>query len=67
MRNFIFYTIEGKTIAPNEDYDINNCQVLGFAEGRDSSAALSNLLIDNPWIIKAGFNQYEIIWREVLD
>ncbi|MDE5980299.1 MAG: hypothetical protein K2G84_09745 [Muribaculaceae bacterium] len=67
MRNFIFYTTEGKTIAPDEDYDIDNCQVLGFAEGSDSSSALSNLLIDNYWIIDAGFNQDEIIWREVVD
>jgi hypothetical protein len=67
MRNFIFYTMEGKTIAPEESYEINNCQVLGFAEGIDSRSALSNLITLNPWIITAGFNQDKIIYKELLD
>ena len=33
MNEYIFYTTEGQTLAPNVDYTIENCQVLGFAKG----------------------------------
>lgn len=36
MNEYIIYTTEGHTIAPNENVEVENCQVLGCATGIDS-------------------------------
>lgn len=66
MSDYMFYTMEGETIAPNELVDVNNCQLLGFSKGSDKKMALEKLLCDNPWIYKAGYNITEIIGIKVL-
>ena len=66
MNEYIFYTTEGKTLAPNVDYGIENCQVLGFAKGQDARQAEDNLLNANPWITEAGFSRECIISRQVI-
>lgn len=38
MTDFIFYTTEGFTQAPNGN-DIENCQMLGIAKGKDKVEA----------------------------
>ncbi len=65
MNNYIFYTPEGYTIAPNENVGVENCQMLGTAKGKDEHEAKSNLLKENPWIIKAGFNPSEFMIRQL--
>lgn len=56
MNEYIFYTPEGYTLAPIESVEIENCQMLGIAIGKDEIEAKNNLLEDDPWIIVAGFN-----------
>lgn len=56
MNEYIFYTTEGYTCPPNEDKEVENCQVLGFAKGNNAREAKENLIKDNPWIIECGFN-----------
>ena len=66
MSKYIFYTAEGYTCAPNKNYEVENCQVLGTAMGKDNSEAQNNLLKDNPWILKAGFSPSKFIVREII-
>ena len=66
MNEYIIYTIEGYTIAPNEDVGVENCQVLGCAHGSTPQEAKDNLLKDNPWIIEAGFAPAEFIVRQLM-
>ena len=46
--------------------DIENCQMLGIAKGKDKLEAKNNLLKDNPWISEAGFNRSEFIVRQLV-
>lgn len=65
MNEYIFYTPEGYTIAPNENVCVENCQLLGTAKGKDKHEAKNNLLKDNSWIIEAGFNPNEFMIRQL--
>lgn len=65
MNKYIFYTTEGSTIPPNEDYEVENCQVLGITTGYNTDDAMKNLLSENPWIIGAGFSPCEFICRQL--
>ena len=64
MAEYIFYTTEGYTQAPDGE-GIENCQLLGRAYGKDRREALDNLLMDNPWITERGFDPHEAICREL--
>ncbi|MDE5549842.1 MAG: hypothetical protein K2I99_00580 [Bacteroidaceae bacterium] len=66
MNEYIFYTAEGYTDAPNESCEIENCQLLGRACGRNKSEAQKNLLEENPWIIEVGFDSGEFFVEQVL-
>lgn len=65
MNEYIFYTTEGQTTAPNVDHTIENCQVLGFAKGDNAQQAEENLLNAYPWIREAGFSREHIVSRQV--
>ena len=65
MKKFIFVTNEGQTIAPNENIEIHNSQVIGFAKGMNEEEALKNLLKENSWIWDSGFNVAEFIGHEL--
>jgi hypothetical protein len=65
MADFLFYTSEGFTQVRN-GIDIENCQMLGIAKGKDKVEAQDNLLKDNPWIEEAGFNRSEFIVEQLL-
>ena len=65
MTEYIFYTTEGFTQAPDGN-DIENCQLLGRAYGKDKHDALSNLLKENPWIKERGFEPCETICKELV-
>ena len=65
MNEYIFYTTEGFTEAPNKDYPVENCQVLGTAFGNNHNEALETLLNDNKWITDAGFSTGSIIYRKL--
>jgi len=59
MAQFIFYTFEGNTIAPNNS-DIENLQVLGIENGLNSNDALKKLLVNNKWIEESSFSKDKI-------
>jgi hypothetical protein len=59
MAQFIFYTFEGNTIAPNNT-DVENLQILGIENGLCSNDALEKLLTNNKWIEKSGFSKDKI-------
>ena len=63
MREYIFYTTEGYTEAPNQDYRVENCQLLGTAFGKNQNDALDSLIEENKWIIDAGFSRDKISYR----
>lgn len=65
MNEYIIYTTEGQTIAPNENIEVENCQVLGCAFGHNAYEAQENLLKENPWIIKANFKKSEFIVKQL--
>lgn len=66
MSKFIFITSEGETIAPNENVEINNMQVIGIVENAiDKDDALKILLKENSWIWDSGFNVAEFIPYEI--
>ena len=65
MTEYIFYTTEGFTQAPDGN-DIENCQLLGRAYGKDKHDALSNLLKENPWIKERDFEPCETICKELV-
>lgn len=66
MNEYIFYTAEGYTYAPNEDKEIENFQVLGFAMGNNEEEARNQLLVDNPWIKECGFDIDETYCKQLL-
>lgn len=65
MKKYIIYTTEGYTIAPNENVEVENCQMLGEACGNNPEEARANLLRENPWIIEAGFAPTGFIIRQL--
>ena len=49
MGTYIFYTLGGRTESP-DGQEVENCQLLGEANGENAGEALSQLLSENPWI-----------------
>lgn len=66
MNEYIFYTTEGITLPPNDYEDVDNCQILGFVEARNSSEAMDLLLKNNSWIVEKGFSKSKIMVKQVL-
>lgn len=65
MKNFIFITKEGETIAPNGK-EVENMQVIGIVENAENEdEALKKLLQENPWIYDAEFNVAEFVAYEI--
>jgi len=55
MKNYIFITTEGYTYQPGSEAiepDVENCQVIGFASGKDNKDAFNNLLTENKHLLK---------------
>ena len=66
MNEYIIYTTEGHTIAPNEGVEIENCQVLGCLMCKQGNDVVEQLLKENPWIVKAGFNPEKFIVKQII-
>ena len=66
MNEYIFYTCEGYTYPPKEDMEVENCQVLGRAFGKNVKDARNNLEERCPWIKECGFDIYEAISKQLL-
>ena len=65
MAEYIFYTDEGYTQDPNGN-EIENCQVIGSAFSENKEEAKTNLLRENPWIEKSGFDTKRFVVRQLL-
>lgn len=66
MKSYIFITEEGFTYQPNSESpepDIENCQVIGFAEGNSPEEAFDNLIAENGYLLGTNFD--EIICYEL--
>lgn len=60
MGEYIFLTTEGLTHQPDSDSvepDIDNLQVIGFAQGNTVQTAFGNLLELNEYLIDTNFNE----------
>ena len=60
MNSYIFITTEGYTYQPKSESpepDIENCQVIGFAQGSDEYHAFTNLFKQNPSLLETKFNE----------
>jgi hypothetical protein len=60
MKAFIFVTREGYTYQPlseSAEPDIENLQVLGFANGENAASAFSQLVADNTWLAETSFRE----------
>ena len=60
MKSYIFITTEGHTFQPNTEAiesDIENCQVIGFADGLNSQQAFENLLHENSYLLQTTFEE----------
>ncbi len=66
MNEYIFYTTAGYTLAPDGETEIENCQVLGFAQGRNAAEAKERLLTEQAWIAELGYADKLILSRQVL-
>lgn len=66
MNEYIFYTTEGTTHSPQENQEIENCQVLGCATGNNIEDAKNNLLQDNTWISESGFNIDKAVAKQLV-
>ena len=56
LRKYIFYTNEGFT-QDTDCNDIENCQILGWANGINSNIAFENLLAENEYIKHADYDE----------
>lgn len=67
MKKFIILTPEGETIAPNDNVEVNNLQVLGIVDDvTNENEAIIKLMKENLWIVDAEFNVAEFIIYEIL-
>ena len=66
MNEYIIYTLEGHTSAPNDNIEVDNCQVLDRVIGANQKEAQINLVKDNPWIASAGFDPSKFIVKQIL-
>ena len=60
MKSYIFITAEGYTFQPEStsiEPDIENCQVVGFAKGKDPQQAFQNLIKENSNLLETTFDE----------
>ena len=65
MNEYLFFTTEGTTIAPNANIEVENCQLLGRVRASCFDEARIILLKENPWIEEAGFSTGEFIQEQI--
>jgi len=60
MKSYIFITTEGYTFQPESESlepDIENCQVIGFAQGTNEQDAFENLIRQNDYLLEIAFDE----------
>ena len=66
MKSYIFITTEGYTFqqgSESAEFDIENCQVIGFAQGFNEEDAFDNLVKESPYLLDTTFD--EVICMEL--
>ena len=63
MRQFIFYTTDGFTVAPDMT-ELENCQILAFELAPDLHAAWNSFAISHSDFLQMGFRN--IVCRELV-
>ena len=66
MNEYLFFTPEGTTIAPNANIEVENCQLLGRVRASCVDEARIILLEENPWIEEAGFSTGDLIQEQII-
>lgn len=60
MNSYIFITTGGYTFQPGSEAiepDIENCQVIGFAQGINKKQAFKNLIRENAYLLETTFDE----------
>ena len=60
MKKFIFLTCEGTTFQPDSDFnesEMDNLQVLGFANSLNAENAFADFIKDNSFILETNFDE----------
>lgn len=65
-KKYLFYSGEGCTVSPKGE-ELENFQVLGIGAGLTHEEALSDLLDNNSWIAKSGFDIEDISCCQIVD
>ena len=65
MNEYLFFTPEGTTRAPNANIEVENCQLLGRVRASCADEARIILLEENPWIEEAGFSIGDFIQVQI--
>lgn len=66
MNEYIIYTTEGETIAPNGEVDVDNCQVIGSFAADSPLHAVEAAMAVEQWVGEAGFDPGEFIVKQLL-
>ena len=64
MKSYVFYTAEGLTESPTGEI-VDNLQILGFENGNTQKEALHNLMKNNEWIERCGFDTTQILAHQL--
>ena len=70
MKSYIFITTEGYTFQPESESiepDIENCQVVGFGQGKDENQAFENLIVKNSYLLETTFDEVICFELKYLD
>ncbi|MCK4348131.1 MAG: hypothetical protein KAW47_05890 [Thermoplasmatales archaeon] len=60
IKQYIFLTAEGSTFQPDSlciEPDVENLQVVGFANGSTAQKAFERLLKENPYLFETNFDE----------
>lgn len=63
MKNFVIYTPDGYTQAPDMT-ELENCQILAFESARDKESALKSFTAEHADLFQKGFHNIEC--REII-
>ena len=66
MNEYMIFTLEGETIAPNHDVEVENCQLLGRVQARTAAEAQHLMLKESPWVETAGFTESGFIIEQIV-
>lgn len=64
MKQFVFYTTEGYTYAPNSE-NVENCQILAFETANDKNEAMDLFKARYAYLSEQGFSMAEVVCREI--